>query len=317
MTPTPYDDTDPFADPAQVPNAGPGIMQEWGQALQDPNVRGALLSAGLQLMQPQPFGQTFAGGVGQAIGAAGESVTAREKMDLAQTESESRASERESRAGDRESRARTAEQTLDFKKLQEQGRREDRQRRLTIAEGQAALVAEKVKRLQAEAAAGSVEAKADLTRAQAEAALANANLRTVRAEILPGELDIKQQNADTATGKAAAAAEAAKDPMTQAIKRQAEYRKGAALYTEYLKTLLPNQKAIPQQEWLKQQNLPTSSRDVGTIAPAEAAPLPTPPVTTAPQADEAAKARAAIAKYPAKEAELRRLYKQRTGQDLP
>lgn len=47
-----------------------------------PTARSALLSFGLQAMQPQAIGQTFMGHLGQAVGAAGETVTRQEQMDL-------------------------------------------------------------------------------------------------------------------------------------------------------------------------------------------------------------------------------------------
>jgi hypothetical protein len=59
-------------------------MQEWSTALNDPGVRAALLSTGLQLMQPAGFGQTSVGHLGMGIGAAGETTNIREKMDTEQ-----------------------------------------------------------------------------------------------------------------------------------------------------------------------------------------------------------------------------------------
>jgi hypothetical protein len=51
-----------------------------------PTARSALLSFGLQAMQPQAIGQTMMGHLGQAVGAAGETVTRQEQMDLQEQE---------------------------------------------------------------------------------------------------------------------------------------------------------------------------------------------------------------------------------------
>lgn len=99
---------DPFDDPVEGPVSSPGIMQEWNDALNDPGVRGALLSAGLSLMQPPQFGQTTMGSIGEAIGAAGQSVAQREKMDTVQREADSKEALRGAQADSATSRSETA-----------------------------------------------------------------------------------------------------------------------------------------------------------------------------------------------------------------
>lgn len=63
----PFDPTEQGAS-----TGGPGIAQEWSAALNDPNIRGALLQAGISLMQPPSFGDNTASQIGRAIGGAGE-----------------------------------------------------------------------------------------------------------------------------------------------------------------------------------------------------------------------------------------------------
>lgn len=62
-------------DPATASN-------QWDSWLQRPGNRTALLQMGVNLMQPQGFGQTTAGAIGQAIGAGGEAVGRSEDIDL-------------------------------------------------------------------------------------------------------------------------------------------------------------------------------------------------------------------------------------------
>ena len=88
------------ADPAQD-----DLAKQWTEFLSDPRGRGALLSAGLTMMQPQGFGQSTLGQIGQGIGSAGESVRTQEALDAKQQEAERKAQESESRARLAESRA--------------------------------------------------------------------------------------------------------------------------------------------------------------------------------------------------------------------
>lgn len=59
-------------------------MDQWGQALQDPGVRSALLSFGLNMLQAPSAGNGPAGQFARSIGAAGETVTRREEADQAE-----------------------------------------------------------------------------------------------------------------------------------------------------------------------------------------------------------------------------------------
>ena len=88
--------SDPFQ-PQQGPDLQ-GVAQEWTDALNDPKVKASLLSFGLQAMQPLGFGQTAAGGFGQAVGAAGEGIGRQEQMDRQQQESDAKVTAASARA---------------------------------------------------------------------------------------------------------------------------------------------------------------------------------------------------------------------------
>lgn len=92
----------------QDPREQADLAQQWNAFLSDPRGRGALLSAGLTMMQPQGFGQSALGQIGQGIGVAGESVRTQEELDRKQQELERKQQEAESRAIAAESRAREA-----------------------------------------------------------------------------------------------------------------------------------------------------------------------------------------------------------------
>jgi hypothetical protein len=106
---------DPFSPgPIEDPTAGVDpstytkVKQEWDAFLGNPQGRAALLSMGLSLMQPPSFGDTGAGQIGRAIGAAGESATSNQLMGLKEREQESKAELRSSQATAAEARAATA-----------------------------------------------------------------------------------------------------------------------------------------------------------------------------------------------------------------
>lgn len=133
-----YDDPftpGPTADPtAGLPdgNTFDDLSRQWNSFLSDPRGRGALLSAGLTMMQPKGFGQTGSGQIAQGIGAAGESVRTNEAADLKQQEASSKdelraaqasaagARSEASSARNDTSAARLALQQEDLKRKQEQ-----------------------------------------------------------------------------------------------------------------------------------------------------------------------------------------------------
>lgn len=77
---TPGETYDPFA--GVNPQMFAQIQDQLSAFMGNPQGRAALLSAGLALMQPPSFGDTGAGQIGRAIGAAGESATANQMMDI-------------------------------------------------------------------------------------------------------------------------------------------------------------------------------------------------------------------------------------------
>lgn len=117
---------DPNLDPfnfQQNPQASPAgpqsnVASEWSDALAKPNVRAALLQAGLSLLQPPSFGQTTGGQIGQAIGSAGEALDRQERSQLAQQEADSKATLREARAAAAEARAGAVGAGLDVRRGQ-------------------------------------------------------------------------------------------------------------------------------------------------------------------------------------------------------
>jgi len=74
------------------------VRSEWDGFLANPQGRAALLSSGLQLMQPPSFGDTGASQIGRAIGAGGESASRNQAMDLKEREADSKDELRQARA---------------------------------------------------------------------------------------------------------------------------------------------------------------------------------------------------------------------------
>lgn len=97
----------PFAGPD--PAGGQSLIGQWNQALQDPTARAALLSFGLQMLQPPSPGQNALGVLGTAIGAAGETVTKRAKIDQEEEESAAKLSNAEAALGFNERRVQASE----------------------------------------------------------------------------------------------------------------------------------------------------------------------------------------------------------------
>lgn len=64
---------DPWT-PQPGPVAQPGTLDQFGNFMDDPRARAALLSFGIAMMQPRTFGDTFTSQLGRGIGSAGEAV---------------------------------------------------------------------------------------------------------------------------------------------------------------------------------------------------------------------------------------------------
>jgi hypothetical protein len=88
-------DQSPY-DPQQSPDPNlpppdPGIVSQIQSALGDPRSQAALLTFGLNLMQPPSFGDNATSQIGRAIGSAGESGRSLDTQEQKQLESESKA----------------------------------------------------------------------------------------------------------------------------------------------------------------------------------------------------------------------------------
>lgn len=186
-------DTYPWVEPpqaAQQPTqVQPSVVDQWGMALQDPNIRTGLMQFGLQLMQPMGFGQTASGHLGQALGAGGEAVNRAQTQERAEREQASKAELREAQAS-------TAEQ------------------RATIAGERAAT------------ASREADSKADLRRAQAAGHIARAQYLKTQVENLelktamyPQDLALKQELARARTELANAQAAAVTENAATAARR--------------------------------------------------------------------------------------------------
>jgi|SRR5215813_1258570 len=108
------DDT-PFDTPQQQPQKRPppggdfsGIAQQWADFMDQPGARTALLNAGIALMQPPSFGDTFASQLGRAIGAGGEAATRGEAQAAEVERKEAQAEAARSRAGEAGARLETS-----------------------------------------------------------------------------------------------------------------------------------------------------------------------------------------------------------------
>jgi hypothetical protein len=71
---------------------------EWAQALSDPQVRGALLQFGVNMLQPPSFGDTFGSQFGRAVGSVGEQQSRIEAEDIKRQEAQSKQDLRASQA---------------------------------------------------------------------------------------------------------------------------------------------------------------------------------------------------------------------------
>lgn len=94
-------------DPSMGTAGAPELAQQWSQALSDPATRGSLIQFGLQLMQPRPAGQTVAGQVGTALGAAGEAQARSQAADIAQQNADTKTEMNDIRAENNQMRNET------------------------------------------------------------------------------------------------------------------------------------------------------------------------------------------------------------------
>lgn len=88
--------TDPFAPQqgVQTPQNTQNVSSQWDSALNDPNVRTALLQFGISMLQPPSWGDTFGSRFGRAVGDAGEAVSRREAEKLKEENTRSKIAQR-------------------------------------------------------------------------------------------------------------------------------------------------------------------------------------------------------------------------------
>lgn len=202
--------TDPFGTPDIAINPTPSpedhatLKSQWDNFLADPRGRGALLSFGLQLMQPVSAGQSPLGQIGQGIGRAGEGVQQYDKSELAQNEASSKQDLRSAQAGTAEARATaaTANSNTAALRAENAGREVDskinlRNTQAQAAQSRAALLDNKVrqldqliavfpddqelKRQHTEAKIGLVQAQTELANTRVDTTEQDANTREARA----------------------------------------------------------------------------------------------------------------------------------------
>lgn len=93
---------DPFGTPdagnASAPNKA-GLAGEWSAFLDNPDARAALLSTGLQLMQPVALGQSPIGHLAQALGSGAHSVAIADARYNAQDAAEAKATQETAKLG--------------------------------------------------------------------------------------------------------------------------------------------------------------------------------------------------------------------------
>ena len=81
------------------------LQDQWNTFLDKPEGRAALLSFGINMLQPPSFGDNPLSQAGRAIGAAGQTLSNIEKMDIVQQEAASKEAAREAAANLAEARA--------------------------------------------------------------------------------------------------------------------------------------------------------------------------------------------------------------------
>lgn len=307
--------TDPFG--SDDPATGPGNLQsaaaEWTSALAKPEVRGALLQFGINMLQPPGFGQTTAGKVGEAIGASGEYLTR-------QDEEARKEREQTRKEADTESLGTYRQDQAEIGGIKAQAARQNaeslgllRQSQITISQHKAALVDAQVENLtmKTKMAPEDQATKAALAQAKQDQLAAHAELDRQRAAYVPATVENTTKRIEAGDRKVKA------DDVRTQLKIDAQdrrtYESAKAAHTkreEYSRTKTP----FPDFDTWRAS---TGGRDTRTPTPTTSTPTPAP--TTEPVKDiaseiEKAKGYIAAGKDPAA---VRRLFKERTGQDLP
>ena len=286
MADSPYDFFSPGSVPGAPPTAFEQLRDQWSGFLGSPEGQGALLSAGLTLMQPRGFAQDSAGQFGQALGAAGASLRENEAINMKKSELESKQDLRAAQADAAGSRAETsaansrlAGQALDFKM-----RSADRLFELKQKESEAKVALQNAQtELAAARAAGEpqrIKMAEDRIRLQTENLNQLSTLRQSQENYYntAGQRIDQTQDATTERANAENAIRLSNQYQQYRLKVQEENRKGKLMDPKYRETPI-----LPFQDWKTQQGFGggggTSTPGAGTIQP----PPATPPPTTAPQ----------------------------------
>lgn len=345
--------SDPFQPSAPESDATPpaSIAQEWTDALNDPKVRSSLLSAGLTLMSPQPYGQTTMGHFAQAIGSAGETLSRQDEETRKDREQARKERDTNSQVDYRADTSDTKRTLADVateraasatERVRQQGLLTESQVQLNIARaGQAQA---QVETLQAKVAMfpQDQQAKIELARArqglleaqtrvateranavapQAEARVrrdnSTADLNQTRQENVGANTDIRRGQLDATNRKLG---------LQETLDRQKGERQDRRTYETAKKDFERNQSMEPAarrktfpsfQEWRSSNSAPAAPSEAPAQTPAPAAPVA--PSASVDVGRETANAQRALSATSddAMKAKIRQLYKERTGKDLP
>lgn len=113
-------------DPNQA-NQGPPIFDpaaQIGSILDDPRGRAAALSFGINMLQPQAWGDNFFSQLGRSVGSAGEGVAREESLGQKQELADAKTQALEARAGRAGASADLARERLGIAQTAEEGKRE-------------------------------------------------------------------------------------------------------------------------------------------------------------------------------------------------
>lgn len=252
------------------------LQDEWNTFLNQPSGRAALLTAGLQLMQPPSFGDTPVSQIGRAIGAAGETLGRTEAMDLRQAEAGSKAELRSAQAEAAGANAQTramgadvARERLGLKERELEIRKEDVQSKIALreAQSQAIPIRTEAQRLRGEAAAAktdtdkrNLELRARDLDLKAQDLESKAKARSDRADAVLQSLDLRRE-------------EGAGRREDSALNRGV---KASALYQDYQKNRIftPGQPELSFQEFKAKYGLDGDGGGAtSTVDPSGTAPV--------------------------------------------
>lgn len=178
---------DPFGGGAP----GPDLFDQWGQWLDQPGNRAALLQTGLAMMQPVGIGQTAGGHIARAIGEGGAALGREAAFDLKDREMERKEDDTESRILQRQHAAETAGL------------------RAQVAQANSAIAAGNldVKRQGLESTIALRTAQAQAALARARQADANVQLLEQRAAAYPEDQEVLRQLREAQTARTEAQTE--------------------------------------------------------------------------------------------------------------